>query len=435
MKKLSLSLLVVILFATVGLGWGIDELFSRYQTSEQDLASSGELAPYLVMGNSLAKHVDLQQHTDTLFTNDFPSDHVTISITPLIDFQLPASLQVNFKEGKPLALESDDNISIHFILPQRQQVMTLVLARSLLIKDNTPIKIILTLVFYLGMIIVLLVWLYPLIRDLQALKNSATAFGKGDLTRRVNTTGHSYISDLQTEFNHMAIRIESLISDNKMLGNAVSHDLRTPLARLRFGIEMLHETVDSDKRKKYQNRMSRDIEEMENLVEILLCYARIEQSMVNINKRTLDLRALVNKSIESFSDNGNAISWATSTETHCFSVFGDANYLTMLVNNLLSNAVQYSNGNVKVFLQQHNANVILTIEDNGQGIPEEHRAHLLKPFTRGEDSITTAGFGMGLAIVDRIAYWHDAQLLIDDSSFLGGAKFSLIFSAVKTTDT
>ena len=89
-----------------------------------------------------------------------------------------------------------------------------------------------------------------MVRRLLILSNVAKAFGEGDLNQRVKKGSVSYISDLENEFNHMANRIQTLVEDNKLLGNAVSHDLRTPLARLRFGIDALAETSDESVREK-----------------------------------------------------------------------------------------------------------------------------------------------------------------------------------------
>lgn len=433
MKKLTLSLIAVILFTIYALGWGLDELFSQYQSNDQETINADELSPYISLGRYLAKNIDQQSNTQQFVDSWEDTQQLSLTVTSLDEFQLPMSLQQSFNQGEPLMLESDENISIHFILPKHQQVMTLVVERSLVFKGNDKIKITLTLVFYLGIIFILFIWLYPLIRDLQALKRGAKVVGNGDLTHRINMPKRSYITEVQDEFNRMANRIETLVSDNEMLGNAVAHDLRTPLARLRFGIEMLQDTVDHSKRKKYENRMNSDINEMEKLVDVLLCYARLEQNMVAIDKHELNLLSSIHQCVDAFKTPDNNNSWEIEAVSPPYLVLADEKYLNMLINNLLKNAVQYSKSKIKISLEQVDGQVHFSVEDDGVGIPRHKRQDLLKPFCRGSDSNEITGFGMGLAIVDRITQWHNSQLFIDDSLTLGGAKFTVIFSQLAKT--
>ncbi|MCJ8272537.1 MAG: ATP-binding protein, partial [Psychrosphaera sp.] len=245
-----------------------------------------------------------------------------------------------------------------------------------------------------------------------------------------------YIADIEAEFNRMAQRIETLVSDNKLLGNAVSHDLRTPLARLRFGIEALQETQNPKTRQKYQNHISRDIDEMENLVNVLLSYARLDQAMIEVDRQPINLNSLVNDCVSCVDANDKTISWKGADDTALKTmVLGDGNYLTMLVNNLLGNARQYAATAISVSVIKTLSGVILTIADDGPGIAQDKRDELLKPFTRGDNIAKKQGFGMGLAIVSRIALWHKAQLIISQSQDLGGAEFTLTFNTSSVDGT
>lgn len=279
--------------------------------------------------------------------------------------------------------------------------------------------------FYLGILMVVLIWLYPLIRQLRQLRLTTKSFGEGQLNQRVNVNSTSYIASIESEFNRMAEQIETLISDNKLLSDAVAHDLRTPLARLRFGIEVLQETDIPETREKYQNRLCRDIDEMERLINVLLNYARMEQSMMAVEQQNIDLNELISQCVGAVTGGNKIINWYPQGNAI---VVGDANYLSLLINNLLSNALQYADNQIAITVGKEGSKLQLIISDDGPGIAKEKRNELLKPFIRGECSHEKPGYGMGLAIVARIAKLHNATFVIRDSAELGGAEFCLTFN-------
>ncbi|NQZ21614.1 MAG: two-component sensor histidine kinase [Colwellia sp.] len=423
MKKLTLSLLLVILVAVIGIGGALDNLFSQYQT--QPINKSDELSPYRQLGKSLALTLDKQQKPQQFIATWQQQVELSVTLVALDQFFLPEPLQQSFYAGEPLVLETENNLSMHFILPSQQKVLTFIVPAIVKKTSNNLLQLLLTSAFYIGLLLVVLVWLYPLIKQLKKLKLTAKAFGEGQLQQRIETHSTSYIADIEIEFNRMAVRIQTLISDNKLLSDAVSHDLRTPLARLRFGIEVLQETDNPKTRDKYQRHLSRDISEMERLVNVLLNYARIEQSMIAVEKQSIDLNELVSQCVQAITDSDKVINWhANGTAI----VNGDMNYLSMLINNLLSNAQQYASKEINLTVEKNGLKLALIISDDGPGIPKEKRDELLKPFMRGEQSHEKPGYGMGLAIVARIAQLHDATFAITDSVELGGAEFCLLFN-------
>ncbi len=418
-KKLALSLIVMILCAIIGIGWGVDQIFDNYdEQSNKDVISS-----YKTLGKQLALSIDQVEDTQ-LFLNQWNISNTNyLSLTRKKNFPLPKELKKTFFEGKSLVLESDEKLTLHYYLANKQMVLSFI-PDELSINDSPPlISLLLTLIFYCGILAFILIWLYPLVRRLRLLRQSAVKFGTGQLSSRIKISRTSYIKDIETEFNQMAQKIEMLVSDNKLISSAVSHDLRTPLARLRFGIDILSETSDSKERLKYQAHLSRDIDEMQSLVEVLLDYAQLEQSLVNIEKQPVDIVTLVNECVNYYDENEPArIEFCTDPEV--LPIKGDKQYLNMLVNNLINNAIEHSKNKVRVQIITQKNSVAVNIHDDGLGIPIEQRDKIFKPFIKGE--IKKKGYGMGLAIAERICQWHNGRITIYQSTELGGAMFQVI---------
>jgi len=243
MHRLSFSLLLLLLVATITAGWGIDKLFTYYYPSQDSTLHTAKS-----VGATLAIAID---ESDAAFAFD---DNTRIIQQE--DLALPTELQSLLDAGETITLESDSGIDVYFNLPKSKRVLSLSLPQQS--SSNTPLRLMLTVLFYTCVILLVLAWLYPLIRRLRALETSAKAFGGGELDRRVTTHAGSQLHGIETEFNSMAQRIDGLVSDNKLLSSAVSHDLRTPLARLRFGVDALQEKITDNDQTNHLNRLSED---------------------------------------------------------------------------------------------------------------------------------------------------------------------------------
>ena len=415
MHRLTLSLIMVVLIAIVGLGWGLDQLFDKYSHSDNGMDG---LSAYRLLGGNIAKTLDDFEHSDKLMQQWQTHSDITLSLSKLDAFPLPPELATRFLGGEPLTLASAGDISLHFYMPLKQRVFSMTLDDTETSNVQSNLSLLFTLVFYSGILSLVLLWLYPLIRRLLILSATAKAFGEGNLSQRVKKGSVSYISDIEYEFNNMAQRIQTLVSDNKLLGNAVSHDLRTPLARLRFGIDALSEENDPATRKKYEDHISDDIEKMESLVEILLSYARLDQAMIEIKKCPIDLTELLTESTHTA---GTVKKITLNMPPQACTVLGDTRYFSILINNLLQNAISYSQQHIHITLKPHNEMCELIFEDDGPGIALKQREQVLKPFIRGDHPHENKGYGMGLAIVVRIVEWHGGSIQISDSKIVGGA--------------
>lgn len=421
MHKLTVSLLLAVIVSIVGLGWGLDQLFSRYGNQPQ----SEGLFPYQLLGAQIALTLDQQLDADVFVQGWNQSNDKPLTLTDRSEFLLPPELRHRFETNKSLILESVDGVTLNFLLVSKQQVLSLVVPISQNSLESSPLNLIFTLVFYIGILTIVLLWLYPLIRRLSTLRETARIYGEGDLTLRVKTNSTSYISDIEREFNRMAQRIETLVSDNKLLSKAVSHDLRTPLARLRFGVDMLTENQDPVLQERYKNRIDNDIEEMESLVELLLSYTRFEESAITLENKPLSLVALVSECVELVDECQPTLAWVEPAVPGY--ILGDTRYISIVINNLLQNAIRFAKTTVRIDVIEELTRVVLRIDDNGNGIPPDSRQQVLKPFVRGENPSGSKGYGMGLAFVARIVEWYDAEIEIADSQSLLGASIIIAF--------
>lgn len=297
MRRLLFSLIVVVIVAVLGFGW----LASKaYESANNTFENNEALTPWLVITKNIRDALDQKVFTvDQL--NQWPqSEGIDLSLLERTDLPLPEHLELKLNADEPVILSSETELQIHFQLHNSKKIIVLTLPITYVASDNDDLKLFLTLIFYVGIVATMLAWLYPLLRQLAQLEGSALAFGAGQLTQRIPKNRWSYIETIECAFNRMADHIQALLADNKMLSQAVSHDLKTPLARLRFGFEILGETRNSDEQQKYLARINQDLTEMESLVVRLLEYAKLEENHIQLALQEINLNTLITRVCELF---------------------------------------------------------------------------------------------------------------------------------------
>ena len=278
------------------------------------------------------------------------------------------------------------------------------------------------------------IWLRPMWSGLVNLHRTVTAFGIGEFDVRADEHNKSPTHKLATTFNAMATRIKSLIKTQKDLTNAVAHELRTPLARIRFATEMLQKCDDEDKRR-HLSGINKDIDEMGALVDELLLYAKFDQNGPNIQKKVQSLSAWLNGFTFDVCHSVNSVSLYIQPvgNEKSYQAFFDSECLERALNNIVSNACRYARSKVEVSLKHDKNNFVICIDDDGPGIPPDSYERVFEPFYRLDPSRDkdTGGYGLGLAIVKQIMLWHQGSVSVLASP-LGGARFILILPAEAT---
>ncbi|MFT4726210.1 MAG: signal transduction histidine kinase [Granulosicoccus sp.] len=419
MRRLGISLLVVVVISIIGAGWIIDRLFSRLKAPDNTIAAAQ------VIGSQLAAQLDHSAQELVSLAATSATVGFDLTLIDRDDIAIPESLQPVLNSSAPLILESEKGISLYFLLPNTHRVLSVDLPRVV----ETRLRLILTLLFYTAVVFLLLLWLYPLVRRLHRLATAAKQFGEGELYQRISTHSRSQLYDIESEFNRMAQRIQDLVGDNKLLSSAVSHDLRTPLARLRFGVDALSEQVSEPIQEDYILRISHDLTLMEELVEVLLEFAQLDQ---RLNQMPLEQVSLIELLEECVQGCQTGTRHRVNLNVSCVEVqlLAEPRYLKMMFNNVLNNAVKFALSEIQITVDSNRKFVRVCVEDDGPGFEGADPERLIKPFEKGlnlpSDSVTR-GHGIGLAIVHRIALWHDVSLIMSDGDSLGGATVRMNF--------
>ncbi len=267
-------------------------------------------------------------------------------------------------------------------------------------------------------------------RRLARLAKTVERLRSGDLSARMELDGEDEISHLGETVNQMAGHIQRLLDVQRELTQAVSHELRTPLARLRFGMEMLAETDDIDDRYRQLDQLDEDIGQLNLLIDEILTYASLEQGSPQLDFEAVDMDVLLTR-IERETKGLNKPAKLHIEVEPGLVVDAVPRYLHRVIQNLVGNALRYASQEVLLRFEVRQGTAFLSVEDDGPGIPEEDWKRVFEPFTRLDDSRTrsTGGYGLGLSIVNRIAYWFGGNIRVGRSVPLGGASFIMRWPA------
>lgn len=275
--------------------------------------------------------------------------------------------------------------------------------------------------FLIMMGLIVGVWLFYLHRKLKRLELASGQIAAGDFSARVGEDGGNRVGGLNRAFNGMAERVEQLIASHKRLTNAVAHELRTPIFRLRCQLELLEHDCKKEEHDQFVEGMEADLEELDTMIDELLTFARMERADLEINRVPTDLGRWLTQQLPMLV-RSSGLPLSLNLEASV-SASVDSKLLQRAITNLVRNADVYGREQVKICLQASANTVQICVDDDGPGIPPSERLRVLEPFERLDSARTrkTGGYGLGLAIVREIVAYHQGSVLIDNSP-LGGAR-------------
>lgn len=343
------------------------------------------------------------------------------------------SINLSKEEQQALSSQSffwrgDASLKVTFYIDIKEQGFLLVADRIPMSSVDFSVVIYLILVFVVLISVCMFLWVYPLWRDLKKLVSATSRFGKGNLETRAVVSKNSVVATLGQTINQMAERTQQLLHSQKTLTNAIAHDLRTPLYRLRFAFEMLSETNNSDQELSYWSSISRSIDDLDHLVNQTLVLSRYSSDRQLVSFANNDIVSLTNEEcIQTFQlhpDIRYQLDLHIDPDYKMTSI--DSAAMRRALRNLLTNACKFASSFVEVGLsyEHESKEYVLTICDDGPGIEENALEKIFLPFEQlnNERRDITSGHGLGLAIVRHIASWHSGSVSAGNSS-LGGAKF------------
>nr|WP_282441571.1 sensor histidine kinase BfmS [Acinetobacter portensis] len=274
--------------------------------------------------------------------------------------------------------------------------------------------------------------LVPMQRKVRQVNHALNGMKAGDMSIRLPVDGSDEMASLASSYNSMSDHIQRLIEAQRELMRAVSHELRTPVARIRFGMEILAEDDDYDSRLQQVDMIDKDIEALNNLIDEIMTYAKLEQGTPSFDYEKvvlLEVLEQVATETEALKTQKEII---LNAPPEYLQVDAEYRYLHRVVQNLVGNAIRYCDNKVMISggVNDH-GKAYICVEDDGAGIPEQDRKRVFEAFARLDDSRTRAsgGYGLGLSIVSRIAYWFGGEIRVDESPTLGGARFIMTWPA------
>lgn len=266
---------------------------------------------------------------------------------------------------------------------------------------------------------------------LQKVEQAASRIAAGHLSTRVHVEGDDFVTRLAQAFNTMTKQVQGLLRTQQELIHAVSHELRTPVARIRFGMQMIEDVVDDPFARKQLKGIDDDIQELDELVDEILTYARLGQETITLHYERVDVIPLIKSVVDGIEVLKPDVNFSVLHRNPDAGFYADVEvrYFQRAIQNLVSNASRYADACVQVSCYMDADSLRVDVEDDGPGIPEEDWERVFTPFSRLDDSRTRAsgGYGLGLSIVRRITYWHQGSAQVARSNEYGGARFSLIF--------
>lgn len=244
--------------------------------------------------------------------------------------------------------------------------------------------------------------------------------------------GNDALTALSTKINQMSAHISRLLNAQKELNSAVSHELKTPLAKLTFHRELAMQKLQNidtqndakDKIYKHLDHMQGNIDELNLLVEEILFYASLDNVIPQLNTTKLALDPLIESVFLSHKQLNTELDYRLNGQPGC-QLVADKHHLKRALENLVGNAQRYALSQIQVNVMTEAQYLYICVEDDGPGIAETEWAHVFEPFYSVEGSTISGGSGLGLSIVSKIAHWHSGSVSIGKSE-LGGAKFQLV---------
>ena len=346
--------------------------------------------------------------------DDFPNISGERKFSPM-DRSLRRELKSTFGNNNYWFNTSKFKNAVEIKIRSENEVIEFLVPKDMVSASSVRLFLLWTTLPSIVLIIIALIFLKNQTKPLVKLAKAAERFGKGDYVNDFRASGSQEIRKAAFEFDRMAKRINRHLNQRAEMLSGISHDLRTPLTRLKLQLAML-------KQKDISESMSKDIDEMEKMLNDYLQFAKTQvqepYTIINLNDLLLSIRIKFNNNNFTFNESSDLIE-----------LKGRLTALQRSFENIIQNGLTYGK-KVNVEIQKGNRLATILFEDDGPGIPEDQYKNVFKPFFRLDKSrsLNQSGVGLGLAIVEDVINSHGGNIQLGKSKKNGLlVKISLPF--------
>lgn len=425
MKKLFVQfyLLLFVCFLVMTMLVGLVYKFTAERAGRQSLDDLMKSSLYLI--RSELREIPPHEWSRTLKEMDLNLSF-DMRIEPLNKFHLSAATTQRLREGDIVAL--DEEYTFIQRIPRSHYVLAVGPIPYLFYLHEMRLFDILLMVFIaISLAFPVFIWMRPHWQEMLRLESAAQRFGNGHLNERIHFGNGSSFERLGVAFNQMADNINALIASKKQLIDGIAHELRTPLVRLRYRLEMSDNLTETERL-----ALNRDIGQLEALIEELLTYARLDRPQNELQLSQPDLPHWVASYVDDVISINPARTLMLSADAEGDYGALDMRLMERVLDNLVNNALRYSENTVLIALRHDGTRASLIVEDDGPGIEPDARERIFEPFVRLDPSRdrATGGCGLGLAIVHSIAQAMNGEVMCNEAES-GGARFTFSWPIVK----
>lgn len=381
------------------------DVLRLYTGQTAEFYSSAEVEALL----SGTEKLDNQNHVTIYFDEDNDIFHAV--------YPLASSEEKLVVSDLPHHASADDEVIARYVAQEEKE-------------DNFVFQSVvgLIVVFFLLSGMVLLMVVQSISKHIHSLADASQSFAKGNLSLRLQTDIPAPLNLLAESFNTMAQELEAAMQEQEVMSNAIAHELRTPLTRLQLAAGLAGAKCDDTEVIGLIESMDANIDELDKLTNAVLTVARLNHRNTKaLSMEPIRFTALIRERVEAADHLGTDIKLTINIDEQAI-VLGNELFLQMAIDNLLTNAFVYAVSEIHVTLSYDSSKqLILTVNDDGQGVPSQSSESVFLPFSRVDESRDrkSGGFGLGLAIVKSVAQAHGGSVALGQGD-LPGAAFILM---------
>lgn len=404
MARLFLSLYLFIALSLVGLSAGLERIFF----TQTEISNAQFLGPIF----EAAKQQDIDMPS---FIKSLGGTH---KIHALGDIAWSDADLTKLRNGQAILLSDSNIVEQIYIIDKKTQLLEISLPIT---RPDSGQFLLYSIIFFLLLGGVIAFWIWPVWRDLSNLEKTVSNVKPDGSIEQNNIGKRSLIYPIAKSLNNMGHQITQLVKNQRELSGAVTHEFRTPLARLKFALAMTPPAQSE-----LWLDMQQDVNELEQLVQEMLDYASTDARIPEMNLSEIPIKQLCQQLIDRLK--GSHLSHINvrvcGDDAH---VLADEHFIERAIENLVLNGQRYASNVLEINILKQKNVIHICVEDDGEGVSHAMRKKIFSPFFRPDESRDRqkGGAGLGLAIVKRIVDWHQGDCYVTDGK-LGGAKFIII---------